>query len=107
MTSAWLLLIAAGALEIVWAVALEQAQGFTRLWPSMIGLSAATISFVLLSLALRVLPVGTSYAVWVGIGVVGVAGYGIVFNGESASIVRLLAIFLILVAVVVLSAVER
>ena len=70
---AWLFLVAAGLLEIVWAIALKQSDGFTRLWPSVIGISTALASFLLLTMALRHLPVGTAYAVWVGIGAIGVA----------------------------------
>ena len=69
---AWTILIGAGLLEIVWAIALKFADGFTRFWPSAIRLAAAVMSFVMLSLALKSLPVGTAYAVWVGIGVIGV-----------------------------------
>lgn len=77
----WLLLTGAGLLEIVWAIALKQAGGFTRFWPSLIGIVSAVVSFVMLSLALKQLPVGTAYAVWVGIGALGVALAGIVTLG--------------------------
>jgi quaternary ammonium compound-resistance protein SugE len=70
---AWLLLVSAGLLEIVWAVALKYTGGFTRLWPSVIGVTSAVVSFAMLASALKSLPVGTAYAVWVGIGAVGVA----------------------------------
>lgn len=65
---AWGLLALAGMLEIVWALALKQADGLTRFWPSVIGVSVAMLSLVLLGLALKHLPVGTAYAIWVGIG---------------------------------------
>lgn len=97
---AWMLLVLAGLLEIVWATALKQADGFTRLWPSVIGIAVAQVSFVLLALALRNLPVGTAYAVWVGIGAVGVAVAGIVIYGEPASALRLLCIAVILAGVI-------
>lgn len=103
---AWALLVAAGLLEIVWAIALKQADGFTRPWPSAIGLTAAWVSFVLLALALKRLPVGTAYAVWVGLGALGVALAGIVALGESASVQRLAALALILAGVVGLKLVE-
>jgi quaternary ammonium compound-resistance protein SugE len=106
MSTAWLLLIAAGLLEIVWAVALKDAEGFTRLWPSVVGITAAWISFGLLTLALRTLPVGTAYAVWTGIGVLGVAVIGILVQGESASLERIALLGLILVGVIGLKAVE-
>ena len=102
----WLLLTGAGLLEIVWAIALKQAGGFTRFWPSLIGIVSAIVSFVMLSLALKQLPVGTAYAVWVGIGALGVALAGIVALGESASPMRLGLLALILVGVIGLKLVE-
>lgn len=102
----WLLLTGAGLLEIVWAIALKQASGFTRFWPSLIGIVSAVISFVMLSLALKQLPVGTAYAVWVGIGALGVALAGIVALGESASPMRLSLLALILIGVIGLKLVE-
>jgi quaternary ammonium compound-resistance protein SugE len=102
----WLLLTGAGLLEIVWAIALKQAGGFTRFWPSVIGIVSAIVSFVMLSLALKQLPVGTAYAVWVGIGALGVALAGIVTLGESASPMRLSLLGLILIGVIGLKLVE-
>ena len=103
---AWVILVGAGLLEIVWAIALKFADGFTRFWPSAIGLVAAVASFVMLSLALKSLPVGTAYAVWVGIGVFGVAMAGMIALGESVSILRLAFLALILVGVIGLKVVE-
>lgn len=103
---AWFQLIGAGLLEIVWAIALKQTGGFTRLWPSVIGVSAAVISFVMLTFALKSLPVGTAYAVWVGIGAVGVAIAGIVVFGESASLTRVSLLGLILIGIIGLKAIE-
>jgi quaternary ammonium compound-resistance protein SugE len=97
---AWVLLIAAGLLEIVWAVALKRADGLTRLWPSIVGLAAMIASGGLLTLTLRVLPVGTAYVAWVGIGATGVALAGILVFGEEASYTRLICLALILVGVV-------
>lgn len=102
----WLLLTGAGLLEIVWAIALKQADGFARFWPSVIGIVSAIVSFVMLSLALKQLPVGTAYAVWVGIGALGVALAGIVALGESASPTRLGLLALILIGVIGLKLVE-
>lgn len=102
----WLLLTGAGLLEIVWAIALKQAGGFTRFWPSLIGIVSAIVSFIMLSLALKQLPVGTAYAVWVGIGALGVALAGIVTLGESASPMRLGLLALILIGVIGLKLVE-
>ncbi|SDL21948.1 DMT family transporter [Nonomuraea jiangxiensis] len=97
---AWLLLIGAALLEIVWATALERSDGFTRPWPSVLGVTAAALSFVLLSFALRQLPMGTAYAVWVGIGAVGVAAVGILVLGESVAPLRLACLGLILAGVI-------
>jgi quaternary ammonium compound-resistance protein SugE len=89
---AWLILLAAGVLEIVMALALKSAEGWTRLVPSLIGLSAALASVVLLTLAVKQLPVTTAYAVWTGFGAVGVSLLGIVIFGESAHPLRLACI---------------
>lgn len=97
---AWLLLVGAGLLEIVWAVALKQADGLTRFWPSIVGLTTMIASAALLTLALRVLPVGTAYVAWVGIGAIGVAVAGMVSFGESASPARIVCLALILSGVV-------
>ncbi|MCP3140631.1 quaternary ammonium compound efflux SMR transporter SugE [Pyxidicoccus xibeiensis] len=104
---AWLLLVVAGLLEIVWALALKHAQGLTRLGPSVLGISTAAVSFVMLSAALKHLPVGTAYAVWVGIGAAGVALAGIVMLGESASLPRLSCVALILSGVIGLKLLEE
>ncbi|HEX5780925.1 MAG TPA: multidrug efflux SMR transporter [Solirubrobacteraceae bacterium] len=106
MKMAWALLIAAGLLEIVWALALKDAEGFSRLWPSVIGITAAWISFGLLTLALRTLPVGTAYAVWTGIGVLGVAVVGILAYGDSSSAARLALLAMILTGIIGLKVVE-
>jgi quaternary ammonium compound-resistance protein SugE len=103
---AWFLLVGAGLLEIVWAIALKYADGFTRLWPSIIGIAVALVSFIMLTLALKSLPVGTAYAVWVGIGAVGVALAGILLLGESASPLRIGLLALILVGIIGLKIIE-
>ena len=97
---AWAVLVAAGLLEVVWAMALKHTDGFTRPWPTLLALAAAIVSFVMLSSSLKSLPVGTAYAVWVGIGALGVAAAGILALGESASPARLVFLFLILAGVV-------
>ena len=97
---AWPVLIAAGLLEIVWAIALKRADGLTRWWPSIVGLTAMIASGVLLTLTLRVLPIGTAYVAWVGIGAIGVALAGIFVFGEAASSTRLICLALILTGVV-------
>jgi quaternary ammonium compound-resistance protein SugE len=105
-TIAWALLLVAGLLEIVWATALKQSDGFTRLWPSIIGTGLSLVSFALLALALRHLPVGTAYAVWVGIGAAGVTIAGIVLYSETASTPRLACLALILTGVIGLRLLE-
>jgi len=97
---AWLLLVIAGLLEVGWAIGLKYTDGFTRLWPSVFTGTAMTLSVVLLGIAMKSLPVGTSYAVWVGIGAVGTAILGIILFGESASPGRLLSLGLILAGII-------
>src|SRR5215471_5209415 len=94
-TLAWMLLLLAGLLEIVWSVSMKASNGFTKHHFTALTLVAAGLSFWLLGLALRQLPVGTAYAVWTGVGAVGAAVLGIVFFGESLSIARILCIALI------------
>lgn len=89
---AWFLLILAGAVEIAMVIALKAAQGWTRLWPSVLGLGAAIASVILLTLAVKQLPVTTAYAVWTGIGAIGVSLVGMLAFGESAHPLRLLCI---------------
>ncbi|OBB74276.1 quaternary ammonium compound-resistance protein SugE [Mycolicibacterium flavescens] len=103
---AWLILVVAGLLEIVWAIALKQSEGFSRLGPSVLGVGAALLSFVLLTLALRQLPAGTGYAVWVGIGAVGVAVAGVFLLGEPASAARVAFLAVIVVGIIGLRIVE-
>ena len=92
---AWMLLLAAGLLEVVWALSMKASQGFTKHHFTSITLIAAALSFWLLGLALRQIPVGTAYAVWTGIGAVGAAVLGIVFFGESLTFARVGCIALI------------
>lgn len=89
---AWTLLIIAGLFEIVWAIGLKYTDGFTRLGPSVVTVVAMVLSVVLLSQALKTLPIGTAYAIWTGIGAVGTAVVGMVLLGESAALARLLCI---------------
>lgn len=96
----WLILLIAGLLEVVWAIGLKYTQGFTRLTPSLITLTAMIASVVLLSWAMKSLPVGTAYAVWTGIGAVGAAITGMVLLGESASPARLLSLGLIVAGII-------
>src|SRR5262245_9660270 len=96
---AWVLLLVAGLLEIVWSVSMKASQGFTRHVFTAITLVAAWLSFWLLGLAMRQLPVGTAYAVWTGIGAVGAAGLGIILFGEQLTAARLACIGLIVAGI--------
>ena len=98
-TLAWMLLLLAGLLEIVWSVSMKASNGFTKHHFTALTLVAAGLSFWLLGLALRQLPVGTAYAVWTGVGAVGAAVLGIVIFGESLSIARILCIALIVAGI--------
>ena len=97
---AWIALFAAGLFEIVWAIGLKCTDGFTRLWPSVGTLAAMIISTVLLGVALRALPLGTAYAIWTGIGTVGTVVLGILLFSESADVIRLACIGLIVMGIV-------
>ncbi len=97
---AWVLLLVAGLLEVGWAIGLKYTSGFTRLWPSVLTLTAMTGSVVLLGVAMKTLPVGTSYAIWVGVGAVGTAILGIILFGESANAGRLVSLGLIVAGIV-------
>ncbi|MFO1017945.1 MAG: quaternary ammonium compound efflux SMR transporter SugE [Hyphomonadaceae bacterium] len=97
---AWILLGAAGLLEIVWAIGLKYAEGFTKPVPSAITIAAMVVSMWLLAQAARDLPIGTAYAVWTGIGAVGAALLGIMLFQESANIVRIGCIVLIVAGIV-------
>ncbi|HYD26575.1 multidrug efflux SMR transporter [Brevundimonas sp.] len=97
---AWTYLIIAGLLEIVWAYFMKQSAGFTRLWPSVATLAFMGVSFGLLSLAMKSLPMGTAYVVWTGIGAVGAFIVGVVFLQEHLSPLRVLAAVLVLTGLV-------
>ena len=103
---AWLVLILSGLLETVWASALGESRGFTRPVPTTVFAVALVFSMVGLAYALRSIPVGTGYAVWVGIGAVGTAAYGIAAMGEAASVGRILCLVLIVAGVVGLKVVS-
>lgn len=96
----WTILIVAGLLEVVWAIGLKYTDGFTRLWPTVVTVLAMVLSVWLLGIAMKTLPVGTAYAVWVGIGAIGTAILGIFLFSESASIGRLLSLSLIFAGIV-------
>lgn len=96
----WLYLLAAGLFEIIWATSQKYSEGFTRLLPTVITLVTAAASFVLLGLAMKHLHLGTAYAVWTGIGIVGTALLGMLLFGEPVTALRLLFIGLILVGII-------
>ncbi len=97
---AWIVLVLSGLLETAWAVSLDRSQGFTRPVPSVIFLVTVIGSMLGLGYALREIPVGTGYAVWVGIGAVGTATVGMLALGESTSLPRLLCLLLVVAGVV-------
>ncbi|SJN12094.1 Quaternary ammonium compound-resistance protein SugE [Halomonas citrativorans] len=96
----WFILFVAGLLEIGWAIGLKYSVGFTKLWPTAWTLLSLVTSFLLLGLALKTLPVGTAYAIWVGIGAVGTAILGIVLFGESLGALKLMSLTLIVAGLV-------
>jgi quaternary ammonium compound-resistance protein SugE len=97
---AWTWLVLAGLLEIVWATGLKYTEGFTRLWPSVITAAAMLASIYFLALAVRTIPIGTGYAVWTGIGAVGVAILGIILFNEPRDLLRIGSILLIVAGIV-------
>ena len=103
---AWAFLFLAGLLEVGWAVGLKYTQGFTKLWPSVGTIATMVASFVLLSQALKTIPIGTGYAVWTGIGAVGTAIIGMVFLGEPRDIGRVLFLLLIIAGIIGLKVVS-
>lgn len=96
----WFILFVAGLFEIGWAIGLKYTVGFTRFWPSVGTVLAMAISLGLLGIAMKSLPVGTAYAVWVGVGAVGTALLGIALLGEPVNLGRLLSLALILAGIV-------
>jgi quaternary ammonium compound-resistance protein SugE len=96
----WIILILAGLLEVTWAVGLKYTEGFTKLVPTLLTLTAMTGSIALLGLALRTLPLGTAYAIWTGIGTVGTVIFGIVVLNEPASAIRIGCIAMIIGGIV-------
>jgi quaternary ammonium compound-resistance protein SugE len=99
---AWVVLVIAGLFEVVWAAAMKQSDGFSRLWPSVVTIGAMVVSFALLSWSMRSLPLGTAYTVWTGIGAVGAFLVGVAVLGEAATPLRLVAAALIVVGLVLM-----
>ncbi|MDY0385094.1 MAG: quaternary ammonium compound efflux SMR transporter SugE [Geobacter sp.] len=96
----WVILVVAGLFEIGWAIGLKYTDGFTRLWPTVATLLSMAISLGLLGIAMKSLPVGTAYAVWVGVGAVGTALLGIILLDEPATVARLVSLGLIVAGIV-------
>ena len=103
---AWLLVVGAGAFEIVWAVGLRSSEGLTKFWPSVITLAAMGASVVLLGLSLKAIPLGTAYAVWGGIGTIGVAALGIWLFDEPATWLRIASMMAIVLGIIGLKLID-
>ncbi|MEO9275719.1 multidrug efflux SMR transporter [Marinomonas sp. 5E14-1] len=103
----WVYLVIAGVLEFLWAIGLKQSDGFTKLWPSIISAILIVVSLVLLSLAMRTIPVGTAYAVWTGIGASTLVLFGMIFMNEPASAARIVCLCMIVGGVVGLQLVSE
>ena len=97
---AWVILVIAGLFEVGWAVGLKYTEGFTKLWPTAWTVLAMIISLWLLGVAMKSLPVGTAYSVWVGVGAVGTVILGIVLLGEPANTARLISVALIIAGII-------
>ena len=95
----WFLLFVAGIFEICWAIGLKYSHGFTKFWPSVFTVASMIISMVLLSFAVKEIPIGTGYAVWTGIGAVGTALLGIFLFNESSEFIRVFFMLLIIVGI--------
>jgi quaternary ammonium compound-resistance protein SugE len=96
----WAILVVAGFFEVGWAIGLKYTEGFARLWPTVWTVLSMIISLGLLGIAMKTLPVGTAYSVWVGVGAIGTVILGIVLLGEPASAARMISVALILAGIV-------
>lgn len=97
---AWFILVLAGLFEVGWAIGLKYTEGFTRLWPTLWTVLAMIMSLWLLGMAMRTLPVGTAYSVWVGVGAVGTVILGVVLLGEPVNAGRLISVALIIAGII-------
>jgi len=97
---AWIILVIAGLFEVGWAIGLKYTEGFTRLWPTVWTVAAMIVSLWLLGIAMKSLPVGTAYSIWVGVGAVGTVLLGILLLGESANAARLVSVAFIIAGIV-------
>lgn len=97
---AWIVLVIAGLFEVGWAIGLKYTEGFTRLWPTVGTVGAMAVSLYLLGIAMKTLPVGTAYSVWVGVGSVGTVILGVVLLGEPANNARIISVALIIAGII-------
>ena len=103
----WFILFIAGLFEVVWAVGIKYTEGWTKLWPSVFTVLAMIASFYLLSMALKTIPMGTAYAIWTGVGIIGTAIFGIIYFKEPSDILRMVCILLIIIGIVGLRILAR
>ena len=96
----WIILVVAGLFEIGWAIGLKHTEGFTRFWPTVGTVSSMVVSIALLGVAMKSLPMGTAYTIWVGIGMVGTVLTGIAFMGDAISITKSVSLLLIVIGIV-------
>lgn len=96
----WIILVIAGLFEVGWAIGLKYTEGFTRIWPTIWTVLAMIISFWLLGIAMKSLPVGTAYSIWVGVGAVGTVILGMLLLGEPANAGRLISVLLIIAGII-------
>ncbi len=96
----WLILLIAGFLEVIWAIGLKYTDGFTKFWPSVATIAAMISSFVLLGIAMKTLPMGVAYSVWVGIGAVGAVLMGVLLFSESVSLLKIISVSLIVLGII-------
>lgn len=96
----WWYIVIAGLFEVLWAIGLKHTHGFTRLWPSLGTLAAMAVSFGMLGLGLRTLPLGSAYGVWVGIGALGTAVAGVLLWQESLSVLKVVSLLLVVAGIV-------
>ena len=97
---AWIYLLIAGVLEVVWAVAMKYSEGWTKFYPSIFTIVSMAIGFYFLSLSVKTLPLGTAYAVWTGIGTIGTVVFGIIFFKEPFDVIKAVCILLIVIGIV-------
>jgi quaternary ammonium compound-resistance protein SugE len=103
----WFILFIAGLFEVIWAIGIKYTEGWTKLWPSVFTVLAMIASFYLLSMALKTIPMGTAYAIWTGVGIIGTAIFGIIYFKEPTDILRMVCILLIIIGIIGLRILAR